>query len=541
MTAVASRTRRFVGGIGLGYLYLGLVTVVGLWLTPFLLGRIGQHDYGLWLVVTQIVGYLMLLDLGVVALLPREVAYASSTPTEDGAVATVVHRIRRLVRWQLPLVGIAALTVWLLVPAEWQALSGPLAGVLVVFVLLFPFRVFQAALQGLQDLEFLGWVQLVTWATSITATIALVVAGFGLYALVAGWAIVQCGTATASWWRLRTVHTEALSAPARDSSQPSTVSAGGTRGYVKQSGWISLEQVAQVFLSGSDVLVLAHLLGAAAVVPYACTAKLAIVFANHPYLLANTAVPALSQIRAGGDTSQLLQVSRALSQTVLMLSGLVACGILTANAWFVSWWVGPEQYGGLGLTLAVIAAMMLRHYSFTLAQVLFCLGRQRALSLTAIADGFSVVALTVALAPSLGIIAAPLAQILSVAIISIPVHLVLLGRELGRATAPLASSSLDLVRRLAVPMALAGGFAVLVSAPAFGAVTLALASVGLAFCAVMAPVALRPPLRPYLDRLASAFTSRGPAPVRAIACRLAGLRQAAPAYEPVSIDASHHP
>ena len=54
-----------------------LTLVVGLWLTPFLLGRIGTHEYGLWLITTQILGYLMLLDLGVVALAPRETAYAT--------------------------------------------------------------------------------------------------------------------------------------------------------------------------------------------------------------------------------------------------------------------------------------------------------------------------------------------------------------------------------------------------------------------------------------------------------------------------------
>jgi hypothetical protein len=31
----------------LGYTYQELLMLVGLWLTPFLLHRIGQHDYGI--------------------------------------------------------------------------------------------------------------------------------------------------------------------------------------------------------------------------------------------------------------------------------------------------------------------------------------------------------------------------------------------------------------------------------------------------------------------------------------------------------------
>jgi len=49
-----SRTRKFIAGIGFGYVGQVLTTLVGLLITPFLLRRVGQHDYGLWLVGTQI-------------------------------------------------------------------------------------------------------------------------------------------------------------------------------------------------------------------------------------------------------------------------------------------------------------------------------------------------------------------------------------------------------------------------------------------------------------------------------------------------------
>ena len=71
-----TRTRRFLGGVTLGSLQLALATVVGLWMTPFLLGRLGSETLGVWLIAQQLLGYLMLMDLGVNAVLPRETAYA---------------------------------------------------------------------------------------------------------------------------------------------------------------------------------------------------------------------------------------------------------------------------------------------------------------------------------------------------------------------------------------------------------------------------------------------------------------------------------
>src|SRR5690606_40075923 len=96
-----SRTRRFLGGLSIGYFSMVLTLVVGLWLTPFLLGRIGTHEYGLWLITTQILGYLMLLDLGVGSLAPRETAYATGrrlSGNTNEAPATVARLDRRRTR-----------------------------------------------------------------------------------------------------------------------------------------------------------------------------------------------------------------------------------------------------------------------------------------------------------------------------------------------------------------------------------------------------------------------------------------------------------
>ena len=46
-----------------------------------------------------------------------------------------------------------------------------------------------------------------------------------------------------------------------------------------------MSEIAEVFLAGTDMLVIGRLLGPAAVVPYSCTTKLVSVLGNHPHLL----------------------------------------------------------------------------------------------------------------------------------------------------------------------------------------------------------------------------------------------------------------
>src|SRR5262249_49981161 len=97
-----SRLRRFVGGLGLGYIHTVLTVAVGLSLTPFLLRHLGSHDYGLWLLGAQVLVYLALMDVGIVQLVPRDVAVAAGRANGDYTeMQAIVGQTARLVLWQV--------------------------------------------------------------------------------------------------------------------------------------------------------------------------------------------------------------------------------------------------------------------------------------------------------------------------------------------------------------------------------------------------------------------------------------------------------
>src|SRR5262245_13037609 len=141
-----TRTRRIAHALLLGYGFQLAVALVGLVLTPFLLGQLGAQDYGLWLVVGQVLGLLGLLDLGATATRGREVAAASGGAEPTTAVAEVARRATWLVWFQAPAAGIVAALVWVLVAARQPELGAPLALILGAFVVLFPTRVFASIL-----------------------------------------------------------------------------------------------------------------------------------------------------------------------------------------------------------------------------------------------------------------------------------------------------------------------------------------------------------------------------------------------------------
>jgi O-antigen/teichoic acid export membrane protein len=514
----ASRTRRFIGGVSVGYLHTAIVTIVGLWLTPYLLRHLDQHDFGLWLLTAQILFYLGLADVGLVARLPREVALTTGRggPDVGGALQRLLGETTRLVCWQMPFVAIAGVLTWWLASAKWPTLSGPLGVVLATFVLMFPLRILPSLLQGLQDLTFLGGVHLASWIGGTLLTVALVEKGTGIYALAAGWAFTQIAGAGLAWWRLDRRFPKTL--PRR--LPPVSFSTG--RGYLSRSVWISVSQIAQVLQNGTDLVVIGAVLGPAAVVPYAITGKLITLLANQPQLFMQTALPALSELRASASRERMFDVSTSLSQLLLIASGAIVCVVLLVNGPFVSWWVGADRFAGPGLTALLAIGMLLRHWNVAAVYTLFCFGHERRLAITTALDGLIGFLVMSVLVPRIGIHGAVLGSIAGTVVVSLPSNLRALAREVGVSLATAIRPLWPWFGRFGLAAACVIAATVWLPAQPLSVAALAAVLIALVYAALMLPIALRPPLGALLIPRLSAWLAWVPAVSRRLA------RQAAP-------------
>jgi O-antigen/teichoic acid export membrane protein len=490
-----SRTRRFIGGVAFGYAGQVLTTAVGLWLTPFLLGRVGQHDYGLWLVGTQIMAYLALMDFGLIALLPRETAFATGKAEkieEAVELPLLVGQTTRLIVWQMPPVALAALVSWLMLSAAWPELRAPIGVVLLSFVLVFPLRLFSALLQGLQDFSFIGRANIASYLLSTAITVGLVAAGWGLYALAVGWATQQVFGSVVCVYRLRARFPTVLPRGLPKLPWPEA------RRRLGQGFWISLGQIAQVLLNGTDILIIGKLFGPAAVVPYVCTGKMIGVLANQPQILMAAAAPAISQMRAAESRRRISEVCVALGQAMLLLSGAVVCVVLAVNQGFVARWVGAAQYGGFWLTVLILLSMLLRHWNLTVAHSLLCFGYERRLCVTALLDGLLSVCGVMLFLWLYGLPGAPLGMIVGTCVVSLPANLSALAAESGRTGWEMVRPLVPWLVRFVVLAAAAGALARVWTPGGFVLIGLTAAAVSLVYVAVMFPVALRAPLGIYV-------------------------------------------
>jgi len=489
-----SRSRRLVGGLTFGYLRQGAVMLVGLWLTPFLLRHLGQHDYGLWLVGLQSLAYLVLMDFGVVALLPRDTAYATGrmvSETDGEALPTTIGRTARIVLWQTPVVAIAAAVVWSVVPMG-QQVRGPVLLVLAGFTLLFPTRIFEATLHGLQEMAYLGKIQLFSWALSTALMVLFVLWGFGLYSLGIGWIAGQLLPPVLAFYRLRTAFPGVLPSHLPWLSMREIFRALG------KGSWVSIAQIAQVLVAATDYLIVGKLLGAAAVVPYACTGKLITVLGNQSHMIMEMAAPGLSEMKTGASRDRIFRACSTLTLILLTAIGAIACVVLAVNHSFVNWWIGERQFGGLPLTCLFVANILLRQWNNTSVYSIFALGYERRISFTTLIDGALSVGSGITLVRWIGPIGAPIGSILGVCLVSLPGNLLPLARELQVPVSKVVFSIWPWFWRFAIVSAICAAAGSRWQHGSFLYVAGTACVAAVLYCAVMLPMIMNSQVRAYL-------------------------------------------
>jgi O-antigen/teichoic acid export membrane protein len=503
-----SRTSRVLASTSLAYVQMALTTLINLWWTPFLLRHFSQHDYGLWAAGLPMLMYVGLVDFGVITVLQRDVAFALGSAGGDFRKATelpsLVGRTLRLVLIQLPVLCVAALLVWIAIAMhrDWEALRTPFAIVLAALVVSFPLRINHALLMGLQDLSFVAKLSMINWVICISSSAALVLLGWGLRGLAISWAACQITTNLAYYVRVKTRFPGTLqrglpSLPASEAAD-----------RLRKGFWIILSQLAAILLNGSDMIVIAYMLGPASVVPYAITGKLIALLANLPQHITVSAQPALSELRSSPERKRLAEICLALTQAVLLASGFIGAIVIAVDRGFVAWWVGAQLFAGGKVVLLFAASMVLNHWWVTTTSAIFSFGYERRISVTTIANGIVTLGATVACVRYFGIAGAPIASIIGLVAVALPANLLAVAHETGRSMRANLLSLAPWAWRFGL-VAVALAFAARLWVPS-SLVKLAATSIAVAlvYAAVMLPLLLREPLGTYARPRIAALRTR---------------------------------
>ena len=117
---------RLLRNVLANWLALGVATVVGFFLTPYMLRHLGDTGFGLWVLVTTLTGYYGLLDFGLRNSISRFVAHYQANDDATGlgrVVSTALFANGALGVLVLLMAGVVAWNLERLVtvPADWTS------------------------------------------------------------------------------------------------------------------------------------------------------------------------------------------------------------------------------------------------------------------------------------------------------------------------------------------------------------------------------------------------------------------------------------
>ena len=434
--------------VGSGWLSLLVHLAVGFFLSPFILHKLGDDAFGLWVLILSLTGYYGLLDFGIRSSIVRYVARFNATRDEDQlarffnttmATYTIVAVLVLLITG----VGCFYLDVLFRIPPQFLRTARLLFLIMgAEFALSFPLSVFPGVLQGLQKFS---WQNLTQIAYTLARGLAIVIGlerGGGLLTLAAIVVATDVLGHGVFVWMMYRIRPLPLSLRFVDRKT--------FRQMLAYSSAAFLILVAEKLRFQSDAVVIGIFLSPAAITYFSIGLKLAEYPTNILQSLAEIFTPISSHLDATGDLGRLrklfLDGNRACAMTIFPLSAI----LIVLGKSIIEVWVGAKYLSSYSILLLLIIPKTLYLAQATSTKVLLGMGRHQTLAWVLLGEGGANLILSVVLLRHWGIVGVALGTAIPLACTSLfflPRHLcrlleIPLGTFLGRAyRLPLALSA----------------------------------------------------------------------------------------------------
>ena len=388
--------------VGSSWFALGVNVLVGIFLSPFIIHRLGDDAFGLWVIIFSVTGYYGLFDLGIRSSIVRYVAKYSATDEHDE-----LNRLVNTAMFSYSAIGIISMLITLVaayyvnsilrispafvVTARWLLL---MVGTSVS--LGFPLGVFGGILEGLQRFYLLNFTSISATALRAVLIVLALQHGRGLLTvalITVGMPLLSALVNAAAVFRHVPLHFATR-----------YVSRSSLRRIASYSGTTFLIIIAGRLRFKTDALVIGTFVSAAAVTYFTIGSRLIDYASETVSSLAQIFVPMSSQSHATGDLQALRKIfvvgNRACSFIIFPITVILTIlGKSTIEAW-----VGPKYVA----TSYPVLLVLLYPTTLMLAQsasgrTLWGMAKHRTWAYVVLAEGISNLILSVVLVRRYGI------------------------------------------------------------------------------------------------------------------------------------------
>jgi O-antigen/teichoic acid export membrane protein len=383
---------------------MAVTLLAGLVLLPFLVRRLGQTDYGLWILISSFTGYFGLLDLGIRSSVGREIAVQRAKGSQDGVNAIVSTALAFLSAAGLVALlasaGFALVVehVFREVPPE-AVPDCRLALVLIGLnlALWLPLSVFDSMLWARQHFGLLNATEIGTTLVRTGLTFYCVANGGGLVALAVINLVSLAGAQGARGALVLGLDRRGLCVG------PSRITREAARCLFGFGVWNFLMQVARLINGQLGTFLIGALMNVALVTPFSIAARL-IGYARE-FLAASTAVltPVAVTLHAEEDEARQRRLFLEGGKYCLVLTTFIVTVLLVLGQSVLALWVGPRLASASDLVVLLTLGEALPMAQWVSFSVILGKGGHRRLAFYSLAENLAALPLALLLAGPWGL------------------------------------------------------------------------------------------------------------------------------------------
>ena len=431
---------------------------IGFFLSPFIVHRLGNSAYGVWVLSISSVNYLALLDLGmrssVLRFVSKERAVNNHAGASEAFSAALWVRVQ-IAALVLLLSGILAVVFPILfkIPPELahtSRIAVAIIGLNTSFAMCV--GVFGGVLSAVNRYDVQTGITLIQLAVRVTGVVLALGRGWGLVgiagaelfaAVLGGGLLVRMARRAYPELKVR------LGRPNRDV----------LRSLWSYSFFVFIQTVALQLIYQTDNLVVGRFVSAAAVAFYAIGNSLCRYTDQFSGAVSMTFVPAASTFDAGGDGDKLRNLYRIGTRTILMFALPILVTLLTRGRTFIGLWMGAQYSQTSGTVMMILAtALMFGLANNTAGAISMGTDRHKFVALCAFAEGVSNLSLSVLLVHFYGLYGVALGTMVPSLIIHLIVWPAAVSKMLGLSRWQIMGRIWGPVYLAAIPFALVSVF-----------------------------------------------------------------------------------
>jgi O-antigen/teichoic acid export membrane protein len=385
--------------------WLGTIAnmAVGFFLSPFILHRLGDVAFGVFVLANSVVAYLGLLDLGMQSSVLRFVSKGHTKGDHEGASdaisAALWVRLQVSALALLLSAGIAVVFPHLFkVPADLA--SEARKAILLIGLttaLSMSVGVVGGVISALNRYDLQNYVSLLQTAIRVGGVVFVLRTGHGIVGIALSELVAAVVGNLLLVWIARRLYPELriqLKKPRRET----------LRQIWSYSFYAFLTTIAVQLVYQTDNLVVGAFVSASAVTLYAIANNLCRYSTQVVSSMGGTFVPAASTYEAAGDTASLLMLYKNGTRATLMISLPILITFIVRGPSFIGLWMGPEYAHSSGIVLIILSiALFFSYANRTAGAIAFGVEKHKTTALWSIGEGVANLALSILLVHWYGI------------------------------------------------------------------------------------------------------------------------------------------